>query len=343
MLVSGTDYKYLKYKGIHTLKNLSQTTLFTYSVTLVKTFSKTLIVTGTLAPNETVTLLSQLEDGEYKITLTDVESFLTSFTISHHVKLLAKVVSEIKNLVCNTCDDCKNGRNCDNCSTQLSAVISAQTYYHLNYSLYDSFMSNMTYSLAALLGDSTILYMNDYRIKGKGDPEKLTLKILGIYYLAFYYADLAASIDANEVLYVYDFYSSEQVLNCLQDLGVKVASGEQAVDTSINVYFWQLSQITDTLDSVKLILSDNFIKSKATYPLQDFAEGKVITYNNVARIAFVLQDVRTTSFAIYDSLNNNVTTQFDSYYDSNIKALLYVSKVSYSFGNIYFKIKNLTA
>ena len=45
------------------------------------------------------------------------------------------------------------------------------------------------------------------------------------------------------------------------------------------------------------------------------------------------------NFTIFDSLNNNVTDEFDVYYDSNSSLALFVSKIVYAPSNIYFKFK----
>ena len=47
------------------------------------------------------------------------------------------------------------------------------------------------------------------------------------------------------------------------------------------------------------------------------------------------------NFLISDSLNNDVTDEFDIYYDIPMSLALFVSKIPYGFGNIYFKFKKL--
>jgi hypothetical protein len=47
------------------------------------------------------------------------------------------------------------------------------------------------------------------------------------------------------------------------------------------------------------------------------------------------------NFIISDSLNNDVTDEFDVHYESGMSLALFVSKIPYGFGNIYFKFKKI--
>jgi hypothetical protein len=340
MLIPIVDYLYSKYKGVHTLKNLSNKP-FTYVISIVKPYTSTILTTKTILPGVTEVLLKGLLDGEYKISLIDEQNRVAEITILHYEKLLFQVITSINNLVCKVCQDCKESQKCTKCEDYLNSLILAESYYHLNYSTYNSYMSNINNVLVSSLRSSITIYINEIIIKGKGNSENIILKLLGMYYIVFYYTDLSLSTNIAETEYINLKYKAENTLGCLRDLGINVGSGEQVVDTNINVYFWQLSNSLDTINTVIPLLNNVFINSKAMYSLEEFEVGKTISYNNVARIAFVLKEVSTTSFAIYDALNNNVTAQFDVYYDLNIKSLLYVSKVNYSFSNIFFKIKNL--
>jgi hypothetical protein len=45
------------------------------------------------------------------------------------------------------------------------------------------------------------------------------------------------------------------------------------------------------------------------------------------------------NFTIEDSLNNDITNDFDVHYESGMSLALFVSKLVYSYSNIYFKFK----
>jgi hypothetical protein len=107
------------------------------------------------------------------------------------------------------------------------------------------------------------------------------------------------------------------------------------------VYYWQLDNTEDTITEVIPQLSPAYIAAKSSLPFATFEAGHIVGYSQVGRICFAVMPTQIQNFTIIDSLNNDVTDEFDVYYDNTMSLALFVSKIPYSFGNIYFKFKKL--
>lgn len=108
------------------------------------------------------------------------------------------------------------------------------------------------------------------------------------------------------------------------------------LETILNViYYWQEDSITNTIDDIIPEINDR-VKLQATY--LDFSDGKTITYSNIGRLCFLLNNETSVNYSIYDELNNNVTSLFNLQYISVINSVIIVSKSIYSHGDINLKI-----
>jgi len=101
------------------------------------------------------------------------------------------------------------------------------------------------------------------------------------------------------------------------------------------IYYWQEDSITNTIEDIIPEINDRE-KLQATYI--DFSDGKTITYSNIGRICFLLNNETSINYSIYDELNNNVTSLFDLQYVSNVNGVIIVSQSIYSHGIINLKI-----
>lgn len=107
------------------------------------------------------------------------------------------------------------------------------------------------------------------------------------------------------------------------------------------VYYWQLSSIAEDVDDVENIVDQEYLDSKLFKAVSVFEQGFNVDYNAVGRICFAVQETEAQNWQITDTLNNNVTDAFDSFYLASLKAVVFVSKEYYSHGNIFFKFKKL--
>jgi hypothetical protein len=122
----------------------------------------------------------------------------------------------------------------------------------------------------------------------------------------------------------------------------------EAVDcnqyTQVNkIFYWQESDYNSDFEDIKLlIVNTNYLNTKPNDTYLSFDIGKNITYTNVGKISFaIIETLSTDVFKIYDVLNNDVTHAFDTYYEAINNCRLFVSKNTYSHGEINFKIKKI--
>lgn len=101
------------------------------------------------------------------------------------------------------------------------------------------------------------------------------------------------------------------------------------------ISYWQEDSITNTIEDI-IPEINNRVKLNTTY--LDFSDGKIITYSNIGRICFLLNNETSINYSIYDELNNDITSLFDIQYVSYVSSVIIVSKSIYSYGDIKFKI-----
>jgi hypothetical protein len=101
------------------------------------------------------------------------------------------------------------------------------------------------------------------------------------------------------------------------------------------ISYWQEDSITNTIEDI-IPEINNRVKLYTTYT--EFSIGKTITYSNIGRICFLLNNETSVNYLIYDALNNNITSLFDIQYILDINSVIIVSKSIYSYGDIKFKI-----
>lgn len=112
--------------------------------------------------------------------------------------------------------------------------------------------------------------------------------------------------------------------------------------TTAKVYYWQLENLTETLASIIPSLQNTtYLFSKPNENYEVFEQGKMIAYSNIAKIAFAIYQTSDMNFLINDSLNNDITDEFDTYYAEAISAMVFVSKTHRSYSTLYFKFKKL--
>lgn len=131
----------------------------------------------------------------------------------------------------------------------------------------------------------------------------------------------------NEPVHSYDYSEDE---TCSEE------------STNATVFYWQLDTMDETLEDIKPFLQNTtylFSKPQETYDV--FEQGHKVTYNNVARIAFAIYQTTDQNFVLNDSLNNDITDEFETYYSEALQAIVFVSLNVISYSTLYFNFKKL--
>lgn len=111
---------------------------------------------------------------------------------------------------------------------------------------------------------------------------------------------------------------------------------------TMKMFYWQLNSFTDNVVVVQNEIDQAYLDAKPSQNLSVFLSGFTVGYNQIGRICFAIQATTIQEWEIYDALNNNVTELFDSFYDVDLEAMVYVSKELYTFSSIFFKFKDPT-
>lgn len=328
-------YTYTKYKGVHTLQNDGVLPM-TYSITSVTCDAEALIKTGVIQPDNTIPL-QFIIDGDYSILMDDGDTTQT-FTIRILECLLTSLIREFENILCG-CSKCNQCEECESCEDFIQVLVKAFSYYSLSFPTYQAFSESLIINTQCDLVGLMGCVLTKEKVYGRSDVKELMMKIIRDYYGAFYYKDLAMAVDDEEKAYVMDKYKSAKILKCIRKLGTNPSEILDTAEANSKVYYWQLANTVDDIDDVIPLLSQPYLDAKPNLPFMDFELGHTVSYTTTGRVVFVVQPTQIEDFIIKDSMNNDITDQFDTYYSNTLSAALFVSKPYYSVSNIYFKFK----
>lgn len=332
------NYTYTDYKDIHTLTN-NESLVMTYTVVKTSCDASTTLSTGTIDPGQTITL-GFATDGNYTINLSTL-SATDSFSIKYFQNLLKSFIQDAEKLLCGCakCDDCAE---CNECQDYLGAFMKSFAFNSVNYPLYQTYVELIAQDTVCDFTDEVICSIIHEKVFGSSSVKEPMLKILSYYYAAFYYKDYYMAVDFEEANYITAKYKFDKIAKCIKKLGVDPAEILTQFESGSMVYYWQLDNTDDTITEVIPLLSPAYIAAKSSVPFSVFEAGNIVSYANVGRICFAIMPTQIQNFLILDSLNNDVTDEFDIHYEVGMSLALFVSKIPYSFGNIYFKFKKVT-
>lgn len=338
-------YNIKRVKDTYTLFNTGADK-FEYTLTLkpCEGYFSSLINGGEVSASSSVVLPVDAKDGSYEVTLitysgTEVLETVIAPTIFQYKHLISSLVYSLEELVCG-CDsgDCDKP---DVCDLSLTTLVSALTIFFTDVTKYTSYLSNMSNALSCEINEKLSTYLITEKIKGKGDNTSLIYNTLGLFYASFYLYEMSVAA-AEDKMYVQSKYKSAKILGCLNKVGVSVnLAGATALSANSTVYYWQLG-VGEDITKVMEEFAPGIFYTKANKPLDTFSAGYTVSYAQVGKIVFAIEAAEGATFKFLDALNNDVTDKFDATYFSGIKRVLYISKLSYSVSNIYFKIKNTT-
>lgn len=332
------DYIYKKYKDVYTIENTGVVTL-NYSIDTQGCNTTTLYKEGVIIPGQTFTLPINYTTGVYIVTLSyNIEEEILPPILQYN-NLLISIINNTEEIMCG-CKDC-NCNDCDDqdqCMIKLNTLISDLSFSFVFNPVYSTYISIIADYLNCTINENVICYLTTQQITGKEETNDLYLQMVGLYYLAFYYYDLHQAIDDSEVTYIKNKYKFSKVSVCLKRNGINIDNIEDAF-FNYPVYYWQLNNTVDTIIDVIPLISDAYLATKPVDSFKNFNQGKIIEYTLIGRIVFTIKNADSLNFILMDSLGNDITDQFDTYYDSVNKFALFVSMINYSYGNVYFKFK----
>ena len=139
----------------------------------------------------------------------------------------------------------------------------------------------------------------------------------------------------------YDMYLKSRTDVCLCSSSCMPYEKEtpNQIQNVSNVYFWQILNPAHTILNVIPLVNQIYINSKPFELFSIFEQGYKVNLIEFGKLCFIIQISNLTNYEITDSLNNDITDIFETFYIEELKAMLFVSKMPYSYSVIYFKFK----
>lgn len=105
------------------------------------------------------------------------------------------------------------------------------------------------------------------------------------------------------------------------------------------VYWWQYNSLTQTVSN-HTDIDDLFLQSQQKITKEDAEKGVRFNYTNIGRIGFAINNIEDEySVKIFDSMDQDVISAMNKFYDSENKRLIFVSKDYYSHSTIFLKFE----
>ena len=211
------NYTYLKYKDTYTLKNNGSVTL-TYSVSKVTCEATTEIKTGTILPGQT-TVLNFIVDGNYSVYLASSTEVGMPFIIKYYNNLLLSFISMVEGIICG-CSKCNDCEECNQCEDYLGTFMKAQAFAAVNSPTYQGYINQITQDSICVFTEEVLCNLLHEKVYGNADVKEVMLKLIGFYYLSFYYQDKFLALDAQEKIYITEKYKFDKIAACMRKLGI---------------------------------------------------------------------------------------------------------------------------
>ncbi len=328
-------YTFTKYKDTYTITNDGVIDL-TYTVSNLSCDSSTLISTIIIKPDTTKNIVF-LYDGKYQILLDDgIEQ--ETIEVDIYYDLLTSFIDDVEAIVCG-CKECDGCEDCNSCNQYLAGLTKAFAFNSLNSSLYQSFINNINETFRCDFNDTVACAMLKNKVYGNEELTDIINKLIGYYYFAFYFKDTLLAIDDEEKDYINTKYKFTKISKCMKKVGITITDAIEIFENGGRVYYWQLESIEEDIDNVLSLLSSSYLNNQPNIDYIEFEQGKNVIYTGLGRIVFVVSPTQVQDFEIRDSLNNNITDEFDNSYNLTLNAAIFVSKSYYNPMTLYFKFK----
>jgi hypothetical protein len=154
--------------------------------------------------------------------------------------------------------------------------------------------------------------------------------------------EIASMLNMSKVEYlIYDMRSRKYCCSAI-DVTDEIVDVPDPVDpptpTIVNVYYWQYTDLSLDISEAPNIDQD-FLNLQDVANVNTFANGQLIDYSSIGRVAFAIQETTEDNYRFFDNFNQDITElTFDTYYNSELNTQIYISKNIQSIGQVYFKI-----
>lgn len=358
--INKTDYKLSSINDIYSYTNKSNIDqiLNLYSVEETNTvlILENKIVSHTI---DNVLDLNITKDGRYRLDAT-INNLITSIYFTRSFGLRDLIITKLVNSICSDCkcndpcDDCAeiNGKNCLYNQTLFTLVqhylyinkeLNLSTFEEVTYETFDFYKYYFNTNYLTLNKSISIQCLDNIFLKETKIDIDLFNTYLAIYYIGWYRETLN-SIDTSiveDLAYLNKIYQYDKLSKCIVKLGIPITDLITTIILDpIKVYYWQTAIDEDSSDVFATFSGDDLV-SYLYKPLDDFLAGYTVPFNSIGKVVIAISKIDNTDFNIKDSLGNDITDEFDIHYDTSSKTKLFVSQLTYSNTNLYFKFQQV--
>lgn len=339
------NYIYKKYKDVYTLENTGLVTL-NYSIFIVNCDSTKLVNKCTVAPGKTIILPITQMDGKYTLIISDALETVTIENILQYDNLLRSFIKNTNQQLCD-CDNCSDCRDCkesdcESCQNSLFAINKGLSYMHVNAPMFTSYFEIFAKVLSCQYNEGIICSVLGANFKGKEDIEYLNNLNIALFYLTFYHFSLIQAIDEEEAEYLKNKFHSTIILKCIKKLGININEFNQLIYDDMKVYFWQFDNVQEDIYTLVPMFNETTLVDKPQLDFTVFEQGFIVPYTKIGRIVFAIKQTDILNYEFTDSLGNDVTDEFENHYYPEQHTVIFVSKIPYSYSNVFFKFKKIT-
>lgn len=362
MITEANLFKLKRFKDTYKLYNLTNVktsyTLYSLDCNNVSTS-----IESNTIEIDSYNTLNLVKDGSYKIVINNEKTIYFNF----YPSLRDKVIKAIRTTLCCKCNNsineidnscigkegsfCIRNQGTFNLVQSYLSFIKPESYNNPNY--YNTYLFNLIQRLIVdnkcFINQELCNQLLHTCLNGTTtNNQRLYKYYIGLYYTALYLYELS-TIDISDTselveeqkLFITNKYYFDKIKHCLIKVGINI---NDILDNNMNdntVYYYQLNNPSITPEQELLNITLSYLDNKANDVLSVFKQGKIIEYNLIGRLVFIIKDVDNTNFLLFDSLGNDITDSFVIEYDSNSRLAIFISIAFYTPSAVYFKFKTL--
>lgn len=318
------------------------------------------IILGTADEADKTITLPLNKDGRYRLDLVDINPPNNSIYFKHSLGKRNLIIKGLRKAICKHCrckDDCDGcmTKEAKMCLTNQSLFNLVQQYLYINKDFSLSgfpIVSPKTYNYYTKYFNDNYDYLNHELSKqclnnilsgSSSVNQDLFAIYLGVYYIGWYLEAKAEidGLDKESLDYLDKVYNYKELSDCIKKLGIDMNELEEDFNyETINVFYWQL-EIDQTFDDLQTLFNANYLSTKANQSLDTFQQGFNVPQGSIGKQCFAINNINNQSVILNDALGNDVTDNFETFYDIPTRSIVFCSIPSYITGSLFFKFKTL--
>lgn len=222
-----------------------------------------------------------LVDGLYKVVFKKIHAGTVLETeeiiFPNYNMLLTSIINDIEKVVCNCeCKECED--NCfDNQEDVLGLFLRAFSYYTLTKQYYGKFFESVSTCLQCDILDISNCAMASQNVLGSSETKELLKKILGTFYLSFYFANYY-NIEDKEV--INKKFKFEKLSKCIKTTQANIECIKNKIESMATVTMINTAYVNQPPTTVGNISIEQPNKTNTTYTVAHFTTATTPAYSD---------------------------------------------------------------